>query len=150
MWEGNLLSTGKEKLTRHVALIIFREFLPIFGFSIGEGPYIHFLKSWLQSPLGKFFNKQEFEQSKYISNKMLYEDDSALYETLWWNRFFLNNFGFNCFSIFAYVHIFLYGYISKDIKCLNLSNKKLHEDDYPFYEISGQLHSYRILLVLIA
>ena len=71
-----------------------------------KGPYIHFFKSWLQSSLGKFFNKQKFEQSKCISNKMLYEDDSARYEILSWNRFFWNNFGFNCFSIFAYVNIF--------------------------------------------
>ena len=60
---------------------------------------------------------------------MLYEDNLPLYVIMWQSRSFLNNFGFNCVSIFAIVSIFFV--------CLSvyLSNKKWYEDNQPLYEI---------------
>ena len=60
---------------------------------------------------------------------MLYEDDSPLYEIIWWSSSFLNSSDFNCMSIFANVSIFLYDYVSENLKAIYLSNKRQYEDN---------------------
>ena len=39
-------------------------------------------------------------KSNYVSNKMLYKNNSHLHKTLWQNRSFLKSFGFNFFFFF--------------------------------------------------
>ena len=39
--------------------------------------------------------------SKYLSNKMLHEDDMPMYEILYWSNSFSNCFDFKCIWIFA-------------------------------------------------
>ena len=98
------------------------EYWPIFGSWIEEG--------LLQSPVGKFFYKQYLHlcqqklKIQISQEKMFYEDDSPLYEILWWSRLFLISFGFNFASIFVNVGIFLYVYIMKNLKSIYLNNKK--------------------------
>ena len=55
---------------------------------------------------------------------MFYEDDSPLYEILWWSRLFLISFGFNFASIFVNASIFLHVYIMKNLKSIYLTNEK--------------------------
>ena len=52
---------------------------------------------------------------------MFYEDDSPLYEILWWSRLFLISFGFNFASVFVNLGIFLR---VKNLKSMYFSNEK--------------------------
>ena len=60
--------------------------------------------------LGEIFYKQPYVskslKSKYLSNKILHQNDLPLYKILCWTRSFLSNFCFKRVSVFAIVNIF--------------------------------------------
>ena len=47
-------------------------------------------------------------KSKYVSNKMLYKNNSHLHKTLWQNRSFLKSFDFNYYFFFSSSERFFY------------------------------------------
>ena len=149
-FEISLSDHYNSPVNRAVKILWLQKYWPIFDLWLGKVPPLNFWKIcislrevYLEAnhlPL-----RQQKFRFKYLSKKMLYGDDSPLYEIFCWSRSFLNRLRFNFLPLFADICIF---YIFTRAKTFSATKSEMKAIS-PYMKSSGKLVSYQVLLVLI-